>query len=95
MKDWEWQDRSVWPLCYLYTLLCSTTIGKFSPAENLLHVCARQRLTQSLDILLQPWFIEERAHYLLQKGPDNKTPVEIAKKHGLVAVVEAAEQLMV
>ena len=70
-------------------------IGNFSPAENLLHMCTRRKLTQSLDILLQPWFIEERAHYLLQKGPDNKTPVEIAKKHGLVAVTEAAEQLTV
>lgn len=58
-------------------------------------MCTRRKLTQSLDILLQPWFIEERAHYLLQKGPDNKTPVEIAKKHGLVAVTEAAEQLTV
>jgi hypothetical protein len=79
----------------MFTWFNHNIVGKFSPAENLLHVCTRQKLSQSLDILLQPWFIEERAHYLLQKGPDNKTPVEIAKKHGLVAVAEAAEQLTV
>ena len=68
--------------------------GKFSPAENLLHVCTRQSLCQSLDTLLQPWFIEEKAHYLHQKGPpDNKTPIDIAKKHNLVS--ETLEHLMV
>lgn len=69
--------------------------GKFSPAENLLHVCTRQKLSQSVDVLLQPWFIEGKAQYLLQKGYNHKTPVEIAKKHNMVSVSDTAEQLIV
>lgn len=75
--------------------VASFVAGKFSPAANLLHVCTQHNLSQSLDMLLQPWFIEDKAHYLLQKGLDNKTPVDIAKKNNLTTVSEIADQLVV
>ena len=75
--------------------IASFMAGKFSPAANLLHVCTQHNLSQSLDILLQPWFIEDKAHCLLQKSLDNKTPVDIAKKNNLTAVSETTDQLIV
>ena len=55
----------------------------------------RRKLDGMADLLLQRKNIEGRVHYLQQRGHDNKTPVEIAKKNNMKRITEMAEGILV
>lgn len=55
----------------------------------------RHGLSDTAQLLLQPHFISGKAVYVVQKASrDNKTPLELAHKHGLTRAAEMAESLV-
>jgi len=61
----------------------------------LLHFCMRRKLDGMASLLLQQKNIEGRVHYLQQRGHDNKTPIEIARKNNMRRITEMAEGILV
>ena len=69
--------------------------GKHGHDENLLHFCMRHKLDGMATLLLQPKNIEGRVYYLQQRGYDNKTPIEIARKNDMKRITEIAQGILV
>ena len=69
--------------------------GKHAHDENLLHFCMRHKLDGMATLLLQPKNIEGRVYYLQQRGCDNKTPIEIARKNDMKRITEIAQGILV
>ncbi len=70
--------------------------GNHGWEDTILHLCVRERLGETAQLLLQPHQLAGRANYLLQKGStDNRTPIELARKNGMTRVAELAESAAV
>ena len=69
--------------------------GKHGHDENLLHFCMRHKLDGMATLLLQPNNIEGKVYYLQQRGYDNKTPIEIARKNDMKRITEIAQGILV
>ena len=69
--------------------------GKHGHDENLLHFCMRHKLDGMATLLLQPKNIEGRIYYLQQRGYDNKTPIEVARKNDMKRITEIAQGILV
>ena len=78
-------------LCYKY--LCPT--GGHQSDDNLLHLCLRQGLGDMVLQLLQPRHFAGKGHCLMQRTAlDNRSPLELAHKHGLMKAAEVMEGLI-
>ena len=69
--------------------------GKRGNEENLLHFCARRGLGETAGHLLLGVTHSKKSDYLTQRGSDNKTPVDLARKNDMRHFVGIAEQIMV
>lgn len=71
-------------------------LGNYGCEDTLLHLCVRERLAESAQQLLQPQLLAGRVSYLTQRGAvDARTPIEMARKNGMMKVAELAENAAV
>ena len=64
--------------------------------DTLLHLCIRERLSETAQLLLQPHLLAGHTNYLVQRGAvDGKTPAELARRNGMTRVAELAESAAV
>ena len=83
------------PISVLPPLTMLSFAGKHGHDENLLHFCMRHKLDGMATLLLQPNNIEGKVYYLQQRGYDNKTPIEIARKNDMKRITEIAQGILV